>query len=148
MAGDGDVTSYDDGNIFAKILRGEIPSQTVHEDDVALVIMDVMPQVDGHCLVIPKAPSRNLLDASPETLSQLLPLVARVARAAKAAFGADGVRIAQFNETAAGQTVFHLHVHVMPMREGVAPRAHSGAMADPELLAEHARRLREALATA
>ncbi|MFD2239019.1 HIT family protein [Aureimonas populi] len=136
---------YDDTNIFARILRGEIPSETLFETDEAIAIMDAMPQSRGHCLVIPKAPSRNLLDASDETLAALLPQVARLARAAKAAFKADGVSIAQFNEAPAGQTVFHLHVHVIPRYENVPLSSHSGEMADRTVLAEQAALIREAL---
>lgn len=137
--------SYDSANIFAKILRGEIPSATVYEDDVAMAIMDVMPQSKGHCLVIPKAPSRNLLDASDDTLRDLLPIVAKIARAVRKAFAADGVLISQFNEAPAGQTVFHLHVHVIPRFAGVDLGRHAGAMADPALLAEQAGLIRAAL---
>lgn len=138
--------TYDASNIFAKILRGEIPCHKVYEDDVALVFMDVMPQADGHALVVPKAPSRNLLDAEPATLSKLAPLVQTVARAAKAAFAADGITIKQFNEPAGGQTVFHLHIHVIPRHDGVALRQHSGSMENPEILRANAEKLRNALA--
>lgn len=138
--------TYDASNIFAKILRGEIPCHKVYEDDDALVFMDVMPQADGHALVVPKAPSRNLLDAEPATLSKLAPLVQTVARAAKAAFAADGITIKQFNEPAGGQTVFHLHIHVIPRHDGVALRKHSGSMENPEILRANAEKLRNALA--
>ena len=140
------MTGYDDGNIFAKILRGEIPSHRVYEDDDAIAIMDVMPQSRGHLLVIPKAPSRNLLDADPAVLAKLMPIVQKLARAAKAAFAADGVFIAQFNEAPAGQTVFHLHIHVIPRYEGVPLKAHGGGMENPDILAECAAALRAALA--
>lgn len=139
--------SYDDSNIFARILRGEIPSETLFETGDAVAIMDVMPQSKGHCLVIPKTPSRNLLDASDETIIRLMPQVARLARAAKQAFAADGVSIAQFNEAAAGQTVFHLHIHVIPRYEGIPPETHSGILADPRMLAEQAALIRAALET-
>ncbi|MCX5494245.1 HIT family protein [Kaistia dalseonensis] len=139
------MTSYDDGNIFAKILRGEIPSHRVYEDADTVAFMDVMPQGEGHLLVVPKAPSRNLLDASPETLAKLLPVVQKLARAAKTAFAADGVTILQFNEQAAGQTVFHLHVHIVPRFEGVPLRPHSGTMEKPEILAANAEKVRAAL---
>jgi histidine triad (HIT) family protein len=137
--------SYDTNNIFAKILRGEIPCHKVYEDEHTLAFMDVMPQADGHTLVIPKSPSRNLLDADPEALGALMASVQRVANAAKQAFGAEGVLIQQFNEPAAGQTVFHLHVHVLPRHEGTALRPHSGKMADHGVLAEHAAKIRAAL---
>ena len=137
--------SYDPNNIFAKILRGEIPSHKVYEDEHTLAFMDVMPQADGHTLVIPKMPSRNLLDAEPKALGARMASVQKVANAAKQAFGAEGVLIQQFNETAAGQTVFHLHFHVLPRREGVPLRPHTGKMADHGLLAEHAAKIRAAL---
>ena len=137
--------SYDPNNIFAKILRGEIPAHKVYEDEETFAFMDVMPQVDGHTLVIPRAASRNLLDADPAILGHLMSVVQKVARAAKLAFNADGVLIKQFNEPAAGQTVFHLHVHVLPRHAGVELRAHSGKMADPALLAKHAGMSRAAL---
>jgi histidine triad (HIT) family protein len=137
--------AYDPGNIFAKILRGEIPRHEIFEDDVALALMDVMPQSKGHCLVIPKAPSRNLLDAEDETLALLMPRVARLARAAHKAFAADGVVVSQFNEAPAGQTIFHLHFHVIPRYEGMALVPHSGGMADAGMLAEQAALIRAAL---
>ena len=105
--------TYDSDNIFARILRGEIPSHKIYEDDAILAFMDVMPQVDGHMLVIPKAPSRNLLDADPAILGHLMSVVQKLAIAAQTAFAAEGVLIQQFNEAAAGQTVFHFHVHVL-----------------------------------
>ncbi|MCZ4345128.1 HIT domain-containing protein [Devosia neptuniae] len=131
--------TYDPSNIFAKIIAGEIPSHKVFEDDTALVMMDIFPQSRGHTLIIPKTASRNLLDADPATLSALMPLVQRIANAAKAAFSADGVRVAQFNEAPAGQTVFHLHFHVIPVFEGVPLGAHGGGQADNVELAEHAK---------
>jgi histidine triad (HIT) family protein len=137
---------YDTGNIFAKILRGEIPSHRVYEDDDVVAFMDVMPQATGHTLVVPKAASRNLLDADPAVLAKLLPVVQRIAKAAKTAFAADGVTIMQFNEAPAGQTVFHLHVHVIPRHEGVPLRAHSGRMEDGAVLAANAAKLKAALA--
>lgn len=138
-------TAYDPNNIFGKILRGEIPAHKVYEDEHTLAFMDVMPQGEGHTLVIPKAPSRGLLDAQPETLAALMHSVQTVARAVKAAFDADGLTIFQFNEPAGGQTVFHLHLHIIPRREGVPLKRHEGGMADPEILAGHAARIRAAL---
>ena len=140
------MTAYDTNNIFAKILRGEIPSHRVYEDDDAVAFMDVMPQANGHTLVIPKTPSRNILDAAPQTLSRLLPVVQKVAAAAKEAFEADGVTVMQFNEPAAGQTVYHLHFHVIPRIEGLPLKPHSGTMEDPGVLAANAEKLRKALA--
>ena len=137
--------SYDTNNIFAKILRGEIPCHKVYENDTALAFMDVMPQVDGHTLVIPKSPSRNLLDADPAVLGPLMISVQKVAIAVREAFGAEGILIKQFNEPAAGQTVFHLHVHILPRHEGADLRPHSGKMADHGLLAKHAEMIRGAL---
>ena len=140
--------TYDANNIFAKILRGEIPSHKIYEDEHTLAFMDVMPQVDGHCLVIPKAPSRNLLDADDATLASLMPVVRLVAAAAMAAFGKGGCQIRQYNEAAAGQPVFHLHVHVLPLDEGQPVKAHSGQMADHAVLAKHAEMIRAKLQAA
>lgn len=140
------MADYDNDNIFARIMRGELPSHTVYEDDDTLVIMDVMPQADGHALVIPKAPSRNLLDAQPMALGALIAVVQRLARATKVAFEADGVTVQQFNEAAGGQSVFHLHVHVIPRHDGVPLRPHSGTMEDNDVLAKNAAKLRAALA--
>ncbi|MGC5777872.1 HIT family protein [Methylobacterium sp. NFXW15] len=139
-------TAYDPNNVFGKILRGEMPAHKVYEDEHVLAFMDVMPQGEGHTLVIPKAPSRGLLDAEPETLATLMRGVQTVARAVKAAFAADGLTIFQFNEAAGGQTVFHLHVHVIPRKDGVPLKRHEGGMADPAVLAAHAERIRAALA--
>ena len=137
--------AYDDENIFAKILRGEIPSVKLYEDDDTLAFMDVMPQAPGHLLVIPKQPSCNLLDADPEVLAKTIPVVQKLAKAAKTAFDADGIFVAQFNEPAAGQTVFHLHFHVIPRREGTVLKPHSGGMEDMEVLKENAEKIRAAL---
>ena len=137
--------SYDPNNIFAKILRGEIPCHRVYEDEVAPAFMDVMPMVEGHTLVIPKSPSRNLLDAEAKVLGQTMAVVQRVALATKQAFGADGVQIRQYNEAAAGQSVFHLHFHILPVRDGESIRPHTGTMADHGVLAQHAALIRAAL---
>ena len=137
--------SYEASNIFAKILRGEIPCHKVYEDSDALVFMDVMPQSTGHTLVLPKAASRNLFDADPGVLAKMLPLVQKIAVAAKTAFAADGISVWQFNEPAGGQTVFHLHFHVIPRFDGVALKAHSGKMEDGTVLAANAEKLRRAL---
>ncbi len=139
--------AYDTDNVFAKILRGEIPAHKVLEDDDVIVFMDVMPQGPGHTLVVPKTASRNLLDADPAVVAKLLPTVQRVARAVKAAFAADGVSIFQYNEPAGGQSVFHLHIHVVPRFEGVALKPHSGKMEDQAVLAANAEKLRKALGT-
>ncbi|RDE09798.1 HIT family protein [Pelagibacterium lacus] len=139
------MTAYDPDNIFGKILKGEIPSHKVYEDDETLAFMDVMPQSQGHTLVIPKSGSRNLLDAEPEVLAGLIRKTQTVARAVKSAMAADGLRIMQFNEAAAGQTVFHLHFHIIPIYEGVPLKPHSGDMADHSLLATQAEKIRALL---
>ena len=137
--------TYDPSNIFGKILRGEIPAHKVYEDKTALVMMDIFPQSRGHTLVIPKAASRNLLDADPAALSAVMPLVQRVAKAVKIATHADGIRVAQFNEGSAGQTVFHLHFHVIPAYQGVALGPHGGGKADDVELAALAKAIAAAL---
>ena len=134
-------TTYDSNNIFGKILRGEIPCHRVYEDDDTLAFMDVMPQSSGHLLVIPKEPSRNLLDADPAVLARLMPVVQKLARAAQDAFEADGIIVTQFNEAAAGQTVFHLHFHIIPRYEGRPLTPHSGKMEDGDVLATHAEKI-------
>jgi histidine triad (HIT) family protein len=137
--------AYDDTNIFAKILRGEIPAYKVYEDDHSIAFMDVMPQAPGHTLVLPKHPSRNLLDASPESLAHVITVVQKVANAVQEAFDADGIYVAQLNEPAAGQTVFHLHFHIIPRHEGAALKPHSGKMEDGAVLAANAQKIIEAL---
>jgi histidine triad (HIT) family protein len=120
------VTAYDPSNIFGKMLRGEIPAHKVFEDDIVLATMDIFPQSRGHVLVIPKAPSRNLLDADPATLSVTIPYVQKLARAVQKALTPDGIRVIQFNGQAAGQSVFHLHFHVIPVWAGVPLGRHAG----------------------
>ncbi len=137
--------TYDDNNIFAKILRGEIPSTRVYETDDVVAFMDVMPQGMGHTLVVPKAPSRNLLDAKPETLANVIQVVQKIAQAVKTAFNADGVTVMQFNEPASGQTVYHLHFHVIPRFEGVALKPHTGQMEDAAVLSANAEKIRAAI---
>ena len=137
--------AYDDTNVFAKILRGELPSHKIYEDAETFAFMDIMPRGDGHCLVIPKTPSRNILDADPQSLATLIASVQKVSRAVVKAFSADGVTVQQFNEPAGGQIVFHLHFHVIPRFEGVALRPHSGEMEKPEILAANAGKIRAAL---
>lgn len=134
------MTDYDPQNIFAKILRGEIPAHKVFEDEAVLAMLDLFPHSRGHMLVLPKAPSRNLLDADPAVMSAVAERLPRLARALQAATGADGIRLAQFNEAAAGQTVFHLHFHLIPIYEGVPLRAgHGVGQADAGELAELAK---------
>ncbi|UOM36117.1 HIT family protein [Acuticoccus sp. I52.16.1] len=137
--------TYDPDNIFAKILRNEIPSETVYEDEATRVIMDIMPRADGHALVLPKAASRNILDIEPASLAATIATVQRVARAAKAAFAADGVTVQQFSEGAGGQMVFHTHFHVLPRHEGVPLKPHSGEMAPADEIGTAAAKLRAAL---
>jgi histidine triad (HIT) family protein len=137
--------AYDDQNIFAKILRGDLPSERVYEDDDCIAIMDVMPQGKGHTLVIPRAASRNILDIDADTLQKTILVVQKIARAVKAAFDAPGVFVMQFNEPVSGQTVFHTHFHVIPRFEGIPLKPHEGGMADPALLAEHGAKIRAAL---
>lgn len=138
--------TYDPQNPFAKILRGEWPAFKVYEDAKSLAFMDIMPRADGHCLVIPKAPVRNLLDASPDDLAACLVTVQRVARAQMIAFGAEGITVQQFNESAGGQVVFHLHYHVLPRKGGDKLRPHTGEKAPNDVLQAHAEALRAALA--
>lgn len=138
------MATYDFDNIFAKLLRGEIPSTRVYEDAETLAFMDIMPRADGHLLVIPKTPCRNLLDASPEQLAAVMRTVQKLAQAVMKAFDADGVTVQQFNEAAGGQEVFHLHFHVLPRHEGVALRA-PGQMGDQDAIRAQAEKIRAAL---
>jgi histidine triad (HIT) family protein len=138
--------SYDPSNVFAKILRGELPCEKVYEDERTFALMDIMPRADGHVLVIPKKPARTLLDVAPDDLAAVFMTVQKLAGAVKRAMDADGITIQQFNEPAGGQVVFHMHVHVLPRWDGVALRPHTGQMAPKEVIAEHAARIRAALA--
>jgi histidine triad (HIT) family protein len=136
---------YDSNNVFAKILRGELPAHRVYEDDGTIAIMDIMPRTEGHTLVLPKTPARNLLDATPEQLEACMWTVQKVAKAVVKAFNAEGVTIQQFNEGAGGQVVFHLHVHVIPRHDGVPMKPPATHKERPEVLAEHASKLAAAL---
>lgn len=136
--------AYDPDNVFAKIMRGEMPCHEVYRDEHTLAFLDIMPRVDGHTLVIPKNPSRNILDAAPDDVARGAVTAQKIAKAAKKAFAADGVALWQFSESASGQVVFHLHFHVLPRHEGVELRP-AGQMADNDVLAEHAAKLRQAL---
>lgn len=138
--------AYDDRNIFAKILRGEVPAHVVFEDAHSVAFMDIMPQVDGHTLVIPRTPAENLFDIEPNALAHLIQATQHVARGVQTAFSAAGVMIAQLNGSAAGQTVFHLHFHILPRHRGLEFRLHARDAAQPAVLADHARRVRAALA--
>jgi histidine triad (HIT) family protein len=139
------MATYDNNNIFAKILRGELPSYKVFEDDKVLSFLDIMPRATGHTLVIPKSPARTFLDIAPDDLAHLIKTTQTIARAAMKVFAADGLTIQQFNEPAGGQVVFHLHVHVIPRKTGVALKAPASFKEDPAVLAEQASRLTAAL---
>ncbi len=140
------MNAYDPNNIFARILRGEIPCEKVYEDENTLAFMDVMPRADGHVLVLPKHAARNLFDIPQDTLSTLILSVQRIARAAKAGMEADGITVHQFNEPAGGQSVFHIHFHVIPRWDGMGLGHHAATMADPADLKRHAEKIRAALA--
>lgn len=133
------MTAYDPSNIFSRIIKGEIPSHKVYEDADVLVMMDIFPQSKGHVLIIPKAASRNLLDADPVVLARAIAQVQRVAKAAQTALRPDGIRVVQYNEAPAGQSVFHLHFHVIPVYEGVELGRHGQGKADDAELAAQAK---------
>jgi len=137
--------TYDPANIFARILRGEVPAQKVFEDTHTLAFMDVMPQSEGHTLVIPKWAAENLFDLPQEQLTATILTTQRVARAVKKAFDAPGVMIAQLNGRGAGQSVFHIHFHIVPRYDGIDLRFHARDMADAQVLAGQAARIRAAL---
>jgi histidine triad (HIT) family protein len=139
------MPSYDPQNIFAKILRGELPCYKVYEDDKALAFLDIMPRAPGHTLVLPKAQARNLLDVEPDDLAAVAQVSQKIAKAAITVFSADGITIQQFNEGAGGQVVFHLHVHVIPRKAGVAMKPPASEKEKPEVLAAHAQKLAAAL---
>jgi histidine triad (HIT) family protein len=136
---------YDDTNIFAQILRGEMPCAKVYEDAGTLVIMDAFPQSKGHCLVIPRGPSVNLLGVKPKDIGRLFGTVQRVAIAVETALKPDGIVVTQFNGAPAGQTVFHTHVHIIPRYDGQPLGSHSGEMADINALQSIALQIRNVL---
>ncbi|MEX4007976.1 HIT family protein [Neoaquamicrobium sediminum] len=140
--------AYDPDNVFAKILRGDMPAHKLYEDADTFAFMDIMPRGDGHCLVIPKTPSRNILDVEPASLSAVAATTQKVARAVMKAFSADGVTVQQFNEAAGGQVVFYLHVHIIPRFDGVSLKPHTGQMEDQAVLAANAEKIRAALGSA
>jgi histidine triad (HIT) family protein len=137
--------AYDQNNIFAKVLRGEIPCHKIYEDGDTLAFLDIMPRTEGHALVITKEKARDLFDVSPEALAKLMAVVRKLAPKIKDAVGAEGVLIQQFNGAAAGQTVFHLHVHIIPRKEGEALKPHAGEMEDQAKLAATAEKIRKKL---
>jgi histidine triad (HIT) family protein len=139
------MTAYDNQNIFAKILRGELPCYKVYEDEHTLAFLDIMPRTIGHTLVIPKAPARNIIDIKPDDLAHVARVSQKIALAAMKAFNTGGIMIAQFSEPAAGQEVYHLHMHVMPRNEGVALLPPATRKEDPKVLEDHAARLIAAL---
>ena len=136
---------YDPDNIFAKILRDELPSARVYEDDHTVALLDIMPRVDGHVLVIPKTPARNMLDATPEQLAACMATVQKISHAVMKAFDAEGVTLQQFNEAVGGQEIFHLHFHILPRHEGIKPRPPASEMAKPDVLKAHADKIKAAL---
>lgn len=140
------MPSYDPNNIFAKILRGELPCYKVYEDDKAIAFLDIMPRAPGHTLVLPKAAARNLLDVGADDLAHVAKVAQKVAKAAMTALGTDGITVQQFNEGPGGQVVFHLHVHVIPRKTGVPMKPPASEKEKPEALAEIAKKLSAALA--
>lgn len=142
-----DMAAYDPDNIFAKILKGEIPCHKVYEDEDAFAFLDIMPSTEGHTLVVTKEPAPDLFGITPQGLGKLMGVVQKLAPKIKEAVEADGIKIQQFNGAAAGQTVFHLHVHILPMKEGVPLKPHAGEMADPDELASAAEKIRTALSS-
>jgi histidine triad (HIT) family protein len=139
------ATPYDPDNVFAKILRGEMPCHKLYEDDDTFAFMDIMPRGPGHCLVIPKKPSRNILDVDTDSLAAVMRTAKKLAHAAMKCMDAQGVTIQQFNEPAGGQIVFHLHVHVIPRFDGVPLNRHTGEMEDNDVLAANAEKISAAL---
>ena len=139
------MASYDPNNVFAKILRGELPSYKVYEDDLAFAFLDIMPRAPGHTLVIPKASARNILDVAPDDLAHVMKVAQKIAKASMKVFNADGVTVQQFSEPAGGQVVFHLHVHVMPRQAGVPLKPPASFKEDPAVLSDQALRLAAAL---
>jgi len=139
------MANYDTNNIFAKILRGELPAHKVYEDDKSFAFLDIMPRAPGHTLVIPKSPARTFLDIAPDDLAHLVKVAQKIARAAVTVFAADGLTIQQFNEPAGGQVVFHLHIHVIPRINGVPLKPPASVKEDPAVLSDQALRLAAAL---
>jgi histidine triad (HIT) family protein len=139
------MPAYDQNNIFAKILRGELPCYKVYEDDKALAFLDIMPRAPGHTLVLPKAAARNILDVPADVLGHVAMVAQKVAKAGMKAFNADGITIQQFNEGAGGQVVFHLHIHVIPRKQGVAMKPPAAEKEKPDVLADHAKKIAAAI---
>lgn len=142
------METYDPNNLFAKILRGELPAHKVYEDAKAFAFLDIMPRAPGHTLVIPKAAARNILDVPPDDLAHVIKVAQTIARAAVTAFAADGITIQQFNEPAGGQVVFHLHFHVIPRKIGIALKPPASFKEEAAVLADHAQKLAATLKSA
>ncbi|MEX0956005.1 MAG: HIT family protein [Rhizobiaceae bacterium] len=140
------MSTYDPSNVFAKILRGELPAHKLYEDGDTFAFMDIMPRGPGHCLVIPKQPSRNILDVDANSLAAVMRTVQKIAIAARKGMGADGTTIQQFSEPAGGQIVFHLHFHIIPRFDGVSLKPPTNQMEDNDVLAANAEKIRAALA--
>jgi histidine triad (HIT) family protein len=140
------MASYDPNNVFAKIIRGDLPAYKVYEDDKALAVLDIMPRAPGHTLVLPKAPARTIIDVAPDDLAHVMTVAQKIARATTKVFKADGITIQQFNEKAGGQVVFHLHVHVIPRKVGESLKPPASVQEKAEVLGEHLAKLKEALA--
>jgi histidine triad (HIT) family protein len=139
------MPAYDPDNLFAKILRGELPCHKIYEDAKTFAFLDIMPRSPGHALVLPKASARNILDVEPDDLAHVMKAVQKIARASVQVFRADGVTVQQFNESAGGQVVFHLHVHVIPRHQGVSMKPPASVKEEPEVLAEQANQLMRVL---
>jgi histidine triad (HIT) family protein len=139
------MMAYDDNNIFARILRGELPSVRVYEDDLTVALMDIMPSVEGHALVITREPAEGILDLSPEGAAALIRTTQKVAQAMKKALAPSGVMLVQLNGAAAGQSIPHIHFHILPREDGLDLKLHGRAMAKPEALEAVAAKIRAAL---
>ncbi len=142
------MPAYDTNNIFAKIIRGEMPCHKVYENDKVIAFLDIMPRAPGHTLVLPKAPARNILDIAPDDLVAVALAAQKVAKAVVKVFGADGVTVQQFNEGAGGQVVFHLHLHIIPRKNGVPMKPPASEKEKPDVLSDHALKLAAALSGA
>ncbi|HLL27309.1 MAG TPA: HIT family protein [Xanthobacteraceae bacterium] len=139
------MPAYEPDNIFAKIVKGDLPAYKIYEDDKVIAFLDIMPRAPGHALVIPKNGARNLLDVSPEDLTHVIKVAQKVAQASMKVFDADGVTLQQFNEPAGGQVIFHLHVHVIPRKTGVAMKPPASEKEKPDVLEEQAKKMKAAL---
>jgi histidine triad (HIT) family protein len=137
--------AYDPNNIFGRILRGELPKVAVYEDALTLALMDIMPSVEGHTLVIPKEPAESIFDLSPAGAQAVIVTTQKIARAVKTAFDAPGIMLVQLNGAAAGQSIPHLHFHILPRSHGLDLKLHGRAMVDPKTLEPIAARIRAAI---